>query len=161
MITVEQILEQISGLNVESPAGPGSFTGLATLDAGDILQGMEETYSLQGMLSSGMFETISPNLIAGALQKTYSPMLSQSNKNLLGDLVRSTQGSEGAKAAGGFAGSGFYEDYVSQARDVYGQKAGAMLGDIQMKKQASLQGIQDIIQNWQDQAIQLAASDDT
>ena len=157
-MTLEQLQQQISDLGFQ---GLGGLTGLSNLTGQNIQSQMENIYGLEGLLSPTMFQTINPTLLEGTLQKSYRPQIEGSTQNLFGDLYKTTQGMGGVQASGGFASSGGYQRFLDKAKDVYGKSATDVLQNVGKLKYQSVQGISDMVSNWQTQASEIAANQDS
>tara|TARA_R100000988_G_scaffold85377_1_gene48252 strand:- start:228 stop:701 length:474 start_codon:yes stop_codon:yes gene_type:complete len=154
-MNIQQILAQLSGMGFDGDFS--NITSLSNLTSTDIMNQMEQTYDVQGMLSPDMFQTLNPNLLSSTLRKSYSPVIEASNQSLLGDLINKTQGQRGVTAAGGFSGSGGFQDFSSEAKDVYGKKA---LDAFQMpyqKQQQALSSIGNILQDWNQRTLDITS----
>ena len=154
-MNIQQILQQLGEMGFTGDYS--NITSLGNLTSPNIMNRLEQIYDIPGMLSPEMFQTLSPSLLSATLRKSYSPVIEASNQSLLGDLVRTTQGKQGARAAGGFASSGGFEDFTSTAKDVYGKKA---LDAFQMpyqRQQQALSDISSVIQDWHERALDIAS----
>ena len=114
--------------------------------------------SIAAALSSQTGQTITPSMVASltpqmmeaSQAQTYQPYIQQGTQNLLTDLIGGIGGKQGIQAAGGFAGTAGYGQQVAQARDVYGQGASQLLGEVGKMKSSATASVQDIIGSWRD-----------
>ena len=144
-MTIQQLLAQLAGMGLgEQGFGVGGE---------DIASQLTSQYGLEGTpLTSEMFQTINPELIKSASMGAYSPLFQQKQSQALPQLIAQLGGQQARKAYGGFAGSGGAQMQQQQAKDVYGQGMGDVLGQAMTAKTQSLGTIQDIINQWQQTA---------
>lgn len=153
--SIQQLLNQLSGMGFGDTL---NFSGLSNIGQHTIMNEMEDMFGLaEGFLTPGMFQTIDPVLLAGSMQKTYKPMIEANIAGLQSKLSQAMGGAAASQASGGFAGTGAYDKYAQQAKDVYGMGATEIFKDIGQQKQSSIQAIADIFQDWQTQASEIAA----
>ena len=150
-MSIQQLLEQLSGMGFSESSLAGGMSGLSWYQ---IQQQIGSGYSdeVQGLLTPEMFQTISPELLKGASIGAYSPLFQQKQSSLMPQLMSQLGGQQAKKAFGGFAGSGGAQIQQQQAKDVYGQGMGDVLGQAMGAKTQSLGTIQDIINQWQQTA---------
>ena len=153
MAMIDDIMQQLQGMGIDVGGG---FSGISQLGAGDIANAMRNVYGLSaGQLPSSMFQTISSSLIEGSMPGTYSPQIQATGQTLLGDMLQSAGGQKGIQAAGGFAGSGQQQLYSSNIKDVYGKGMTDVLESTGQQRAQSLKSIQDMINQWQSQAMKV------
>ena len=99
-----------------------------------------------------MFSPLSAGLLKSATYGKYAPQIRQEGKSMLNELAQRTGGMEARKAAGGFAGSGGYQQFQKGAKDVYGKGMQGVLSDVAQQRGAATSGIQDIISQWKQTA---------
>ena len=148
-MSIQQLLAQLSGMGL-GDTGFGS-------SGQDVATQLGEQYNLidnQGvnMLTEQMFQGINPALMKSASMGAYSPLFQQKQSSLMPQLMQQLGGQQARKAYGGFAGSGGAQMQQQQAKDVYGQGMGDVLGKAMTAKTQSLGTIQDIITQWQQTA---------
>ena len=145
-MSIQQLLAQLSGMGLGAQGFGASGEDIATQLTGQ--------YGLEGTpLTGEMFQSISPELLKGASMGAYSPLLQQKQSSLMPGLMSQLGGQQTKKAFGGFAGSGSAGMQQQQAKDVYGQGMGDVLGQAMGAKTQSLGTIQDIINQWQQTAL--------
>ena len=101
-------------------------------------------------LMPSMVASLTPGMMKGTQASTYQPFVEAGTQTLTQDLVESITGKTGIQKAGGFAGTSTYTGGVSQARDVYGQGASQLLGEVGKMKSSAMASVQDIIGSWRD-----------
>ena len=70
-------------------------------------------------------------------------------------MLQAGTGQRGMQAAGGFAGSGQQQQFASGIKDVYGKGMTDVLTQTGQQRAQSLSQIQDLINSWQSQALQI------
>ena len=149
-MSIQQLLAQLSGMGLGD-------TGFGSSGA-DVASQLGEQYGLidegtgTNMLTQQMFQGINPELMKSASIGAYSPLFQQKQSSLMPQLMQQLGGQQARKAYGGFAGSGGAQMQQQQAKDVYGQGMGDVLGQAMGAKTQSLGTIQDIINQWQQTA---------
>jgi len=140
---------------VESLGLPGtSYSGIANLSPDSIASAVAGTYGIdQSLLPSHLFSGFNKGLFEGTYGKTYSPIVQAQQNPLIQDLTASIEGHKGKRAFGGFAGSQQGQDYMSQAKDVYGQKMSGVLADVGSSVSSSEQYIIDYLNSIKDTAL--------
>jgi hypothetical protein len=146
-----QLIQQMQGMGF-SPYQTSGSSSLAGLTGSDIQSVIESTYDIpEGIeLDPEMFGTFDLSALAGGLQKTYSPRMDLATSSTSRDLESAISGKLGKKAIGSFAGSGQWGDYLTSARDVYGQKVGEILSEIERDKYIWGEGVGELLEGWTD-----------
>ncbi len=70
-------------------------------------------------------------------------------------MLTQTQGQAGKQAFGGFDASGQQQQFAGEAKDVYGKGMTDILTATGQQRAQSLKGIQDMINQWQSQALKV------
>ena len=145
-MSIQQLLAQLSGMGLGDTGFGSSGQDVATALGEQYLPNSPE------MLTQQMFQGINPALMKSASMGAYSPLFQQKQSSLMPQLMQQLGGQQARKAYGGFAGSGGAQMQQQQAKDVYGQGMGDVLGQAMTAKTQSLGTIQDIINQWQQTA---------
>ena len=156
-MTLQDIIAQLQNMGFGSMS---RTSDIADIDHYDIGAKLRDMYGLTpSQLPSTMFQgsTITSPMMQAVLQKTYSPQIEAQSQTLLSDLMKRTTGKNIRQAAGGFAGSGQMQDYMSGARDVYGKGMSGVLSNVQAQKAQGLQNVSDIIKGWHEAAQSIAS----
>tara|TARA_R110000824_G_scaffold81812_1_gene205456 strand:- start:15244 stop:15729 length:486 start_codon:yes stop_codon:yes gene_type:complete len=161
-MTLQDIITQLQNIGGSSQdlGQIGGTSSISGIDENQIATAMRNMYGLTAdQLPSSMFSaaTISSPMLQSTLQKTYSPQIEAKSQTLLSDLMKASSGKNVRQAAGGFAGSGQMQDYMSGAKDVYGKGMSGVLSNIGAQKSQGIQSINDIIKGWQTTAQQIAS----
>ena len=153
MAMIDDIMQQLQGMGLNIGGGFGSIGGF---DPSQISQALQGQYGLTSQqLPSSLFRPISEGLLKGGLASTYSPQVESTGQTLIDKMLTQTQGQAGKQAFGGFSGSGQQQRFAGQAKDVYGKGMTDVLAQTGRQRSQSLQGIQDMINQWQSQALQV------
>ena len=153
MAMIDDIMAQLQQMGLSTGGG---FGGIGGLGASEISQALQGQYGLtEGQLPSSLFQPISSELIKGGLSSTYSPQIEATGQTLLDKMLTQTQGQAGKQAFGGFAGSGQQQQFAGQAKDVYGKGMTDVLSSTGRQRAQSLKGVQDMINQWQSQALKI------
>ena len=143
-MSIQQLLAQLQGMGLQGGFGASQ---------GDIATQLTSQYGLEGTpLTGQMFQGINPELLKSASIGAYSPLFQQKQSSLMPGLMSQLGGQQAKKAFGGFAGSGGAQMQQPQAKDVYGQGMGDVLGQAMGAKTQSLGTIQDVIDQWRQTA---------
>ena len=144
---IQELLEQLSNI---PGLGGYSYSQLPNISPEVILQSMAGMYQTpESMLSPGLYSPISATQMEASKGKAYSPLMEAKGSSLLQQLTQSMGGSKVKKAAGGFAGSGQFEQYKGGAKDVYGAGFTDTLSNIQQSRSSAVQNMMDTIAQWQ------------
>ena len=73
----------------------------------------------------------------------------------LSKMLQGARGQKGVQASGGFAGSGQQQQFTSGIKDVYGKGMTDVLAQTGQQRAQSLKSVQDMINQWQSQALQV------
>jgi len=150
MAMIDDIMQQLQSMGLDVSGG---FSGLGQLGAGDISQALQSQYGLSSyQLPSSMFQPLSSDLLKGGLAGTYSPQVEATGQTLLSKMLAAGGGEKGIQAAGGFAGSGQQQQYTGEIKDVYGKGMTDVLSQTGQQRAQSLKSVQDMINQWQQQA---------
>ena len=153
MAMMDDILTQLEdmGINVG-----GGFSGIPSIDPTQVSGALGSQYGLDpSQLPSSLFQRISPDLVKGTSASTYTPQIESTGSTLLSNMELLLGGTQGRQAAGGFAGSGQQSEFVQGAKDVYGKGMTDVLTQTGQQRGQSLQAIQDLVNQWQSQALQV------
>ena len=145
-MSIQQLMAQLQGMGLGSQGFGATGQDIATS------LGQQYLPESPGMLTQEMFQGINPNLLKSASMGAYSPLFQQKQSGMVPQLMSQLGGQKARKAFGGFAGSGGAQMQQQQAKDVYGQGMGDVLGQAMTAKTQSLGTIQDIINQWQQTA---------
>ena len=153
MAMIDDIMQQLQGMGLDVGGG---FGGIGGLGASEISQALQGQYGLTSQqLPSSLFQPISEGLLKGGLASTYSPQIASTGQTLMNKMLTQTQGQAGKQAFGGFAGSGQQQQFAGQAKDVYGKEMTDVLTATGQQRAQSLKGVQDMINQWQSQALKV------
>jgi hypothetical protein len=157
-VTINDILSQLQELGFTG--AQQGFRGAGRITQGQIANVMAPLYGLEAEddVSSAMFSRITPSMLSSTLQKTYSPFIESKSGSLLSDLLRSSGGKGARTAAGGFAGSGGFGQFLGQAKDVYGKGMADVMTQVGLKKAHGVKAIQDVIGSWHENLQSIAAN---
>ena len=148
-MSIQQLMAQLATMGFDVGAEE-----LGGLSSSDIMTQVGSGYSsnVQNQLTSGMFQTLNPELLKSASIGAYSPLFQQKQGSMIGQLMQQMGGKKTRQAYGGFAGSGGAQFAQQQAKDVYGKGMQDVLGQAMGAKTQSLGTLQDIISQWQETA---------
>ena len=153
MALLQDILGQLTEMGIPSTGG---YTGISDIDPSQISSGLQSYFGLgQEELPAHLFQGISSDLLQSGLGKTYSPMIEAAGGSLLSKLQGQMGGKEARQAYGGFAGSGGQKRFATGARDVYGKGMADVLSRTGEQRAQGMQGVQDIINQWRETAMQI------
>jgi len=152
MAMIDDIVGQLSQLGIDTQG----FSGLSQLGPQQIATALQGQFGLSGsQLPSSLFQPISADLLRGGMASTYSPQIEATGGSLLQKMLKLGTGQQGMQAAGGFAGSGQQQQFASGIKDVYGKGMTDVLTQTGQQRAKSLSSIQDLINSWQSQALQI------
>jgi len=103
-------------------------------------------------LVSGMFQSITPEMLQGASYKTYAPQIQAKGQSMLSDLYKNLGGQAATKAAGGFAGSSGFGKQQAGVRDVYGKGMTDTLSNVMQQQSQGIGNISNLISQWHEMA---------
>ena len=153
MAMIDTIMEQLQNLGIDTQGG---YAGISNISPEQMASAFQSKYGLSAsQLPSSLFQRISPDILKAGLTSTYSPMIETTGQNLLGSMLDSMAGKEGRQAAGGFAGSGQQQQFVSGIRDVYGKGMTVILAQTVQQRTKALSTVKDLIDRMQSQALQI------
>ena len=153
MAMIDDITQQLQGMGLDLQGG---FSGITGLDPTQISGALQSQYGLTAsQLPTSLFQPISQDLLRGAMPGTYTPQIEAAGSTLLDKFLQSISGVAGRQASGGFAGSGQEQSYLGQAKDVYGKGMTDVLTQTGQQRAKSLSQIQDLINQWQSQALKI------
>tara|TARA_R100000781_G_scaffold112855_1_gene80508 strand:+ start:203 stop:676 length:474 start_codon:yes stop_codon:yes gene_type:complete len=153
MAMIDDIMQQLQDLGLGLDGG---FSGISSLDTTQISQALQSQYGLSSsQLPISLFQPISRDLLRGTMPGTYTPQIEATGGTLLNKLQESIGGVKGRQAYGGFAGSGQQQQFLGEARDVYGKGMTDVLTQTGQQRAQSLGQIQDLINQWQSQALKI------
>ena len=138
-LTIQDLLQQMQGMGLNPQGNLSSITGA------DFASSLGGQYGVSDMLSSQMFQTISPDLIKSASLGAFSPIFQQGQNTFKTDLIQSLNGGQAKQAMGNFAGSGSAQLQQTQARDVYGKSMQDVLAQAFTGRTNAATQIQDIL----------------
>lgn len=153
MAMIDDILSQLQSMGI----GTGQdFMGISQLGSSDIAQALQGQYGLtEQQLPTSLFQPISQDLLKGGLGSTYSPQIQSTGQDLISQMIQGAQGQLGTQAAGGFAGSGQQTRFTGGVKDVYGKGMTDVLASTGKQRAQSMQAVQDMINQWQSQALKV------
>ena len=153
MAMIDDIMQQLSNLGINPEGG---FSGIAGISPEQVSQQLQSQYNLSSeQLPTSLFQPISADLLRGGMASTYSPQIEATGGSLLQKMLKLGTGQQGMQAAGGFAGSGQQQQFASGIKDVYGKGMTDVLTKTGQQRTQSLSSIQDLINSWQSQALQI------
>tara|TARA_R100000781_G_scaffold99021_1_gene62622 strand:+ start:11869 stop:12354 length:486 start_codon:yes stop_codon:yes gene_type:complete len=157
---MQQILELLASMNLgESQGGSwsGSWQDIPNITGGDIGEALGDLLGFGADFDDALFQPISTQQMQNLLPGTYSPFMIASQQPLLANLLKTSEGKEARKAAGGFAGSGAYEQFKGRAKDVYGKGMTDTLSGIAQSRGEQQAAIMDLINQWRETAMGLTS----
>ena len=132
---------------------PMGWQGLTGLSPGDITSTFAQHYDIEEQdLPSGMFQSITPEMLRGASYQTYTPQIQAKGQSMLPDLYKNLGGQAATKAAGGFAGSGGFRKQQAGVKDVYGKGMTDVLTQVRGQQSQGIGNISDLIAQWHQMA---------
>ena len=153
MAMIDDIMAQLQSMGLNIGSG---FMGIYVLGAGDIAQALQGQYGLTSQqLPETLFQPITEGLLKTATASTYLPQIEATGGNLINQMIANVQGQPGSQAYGGFAGSGQQEKFIGEAKDVYGKGMVDVLTQTGQQRAQGLKAVQDAINQWQSQALQV------
>ena len=153
---IEDIIASIQGLGGDLEDYSGGLTGLTGIEGEDFATALGTLYNVNpGALTSGMFPGIGQSQVDALLGRTYSPLIETKGQGFLNEMLSAVR-KGGAKASGGFAGSGQEQRFQQNVRDVYGKQMTDVLSGIGSSKAKASQNIQDTIDAYRQIALQMA-----
>ena len=153
MAMIDDIMQQLQGMGLGTGGG---FMDIGQLDPSQISQALQGQYGLSaGQLPSSLFQPLSSDLLKGGLAGTYAPQVEATGQTLLSKMLTSAGGMQGRQASGGFAGSGQQQQFTGGIKDVYGKGMTDVLTRTGQQRAQSLKSVQDMINQWQSQALQV------
>ena len=153
MAMIDDIMAQLQGMGIDLTGG---FSGISGIAPSQVSQSLQTQYGLTpGQLPTSLFQPISGELLKGTMASTYSPQIEATGQTLLDKMLKSAGGTQGKQAFGGFAGSGQQQQFTGGIKDVYGKGMTDVLTQTGQQRGQSLQSIQDMINQWQSQAMQI------
>ena len=129
------------------------WSQLSGMGSQDIASSFAQHYNIEEQdLPSGMFQSITPEMLRGASYKTYAPQIQAQGQSFLPDLYKNLGGQAATKAAGGFAGSGGFGQQQAGVRDVYGKGMTDVLSNVSQQQSQGMGLISDLINQWHQSA---------
>lgn len=145
----QSILDALSNMNFT----PMSWQGLSDLGSEQIASTFSDHYGLEGVeMPSGMFQSITPEMLQGASYSTYSPQIQAKGQSMLPDLYKNLGGRAATMAAGGFSGSGGFKQQQQGVKDVYGKSMVDVLSGVRGQQSQGIGAISDLISQWHNAA---------
>ena len=133
--------------------GQMGWEQIGQLSPGQIESTLQSHYELDDDdLLSGMFQSISPEMLQAASFKTYSPQVQAKGQSMLSDLYKNLGGQSAVQAAGGFAGSGQFGKQQAGVKDVYGKSMTDTLTNVRGQQSQGIGAISDLISQWNQMA---------
>ena len=129
-----------------------SWQDVPNITGAQIGEALADQYGSGVAFNEGLFQTIGLNSMQNLLSKTYSPFMVASQQPLLANLISKSGGKEANTAAGGFAGSGGYQQFQGQVKDVYGKGMAETLSGIAQQRSQQQASIMDLIDQWRQTA---------
>lgn len=154
---IEDIIASIQGLGGDLADYSGGLAGLTGISGQDFDTALSTLYNIDntGALTAGMFPGIGQSQVDALLGRTYSPLIETKGQGFLNEMLSAVR-KGGAKASGGFAGSGQEQRFQQNVRDVYGKQMTDVLSGIGSSKAKASQNIQDTIDAYRQIALQMA-----
>ena len=133
--------------------GQMGWQGLSGLSPDQIASTFQSHYGITEQdLPSGMFQSITPEMLRGASYQTYTPQIQAKGQSMLPDLYKNLGGQAATKAAGGFAGSGGFGKQQAGVKDVYGKGMTDVLTQVRGQQSQGIGNISDLIAQWHQMA---------
>ena len=149
MAMIDDIMQQLSNLGINPEGG---FSGIAGISPEQVSQQLQSQYNLSSeQLPTSLFQPISADLLRGGMASTYSPQIEATGGSLLQKMLKLGTGQQGMQAAGGLQ----QQQFASGIKDVYGKGMTDVLTQTGQQRAKSLSSIQDLINSWQSQALQI------
>ena len=153
MAMIDTIMEQLQNLGIDTQGG---YAGISDISPEQMASAFQSKYGLNAsQLPSSLFQSIPQDVLKAGLSSTYSPMVESTGQNLLGNMLESMSGKQSRQAAGGFAGSGQQQQFVSGIKDVYGKGMADILAQTGQQRTKALSTVKDLIDKMQTQALQI------
>ena len=139
MAMIDDIMQQLSNLGINPEGG---FSGIAGISPQQVAQQLQSQYGLSSeQLPTSLFQPISADLLRGGMASTYSPQIEATGGSLLQKMLK--------------LGTGQQQQFASGIKDVYGKGMTDVLTQTGQQRAKSLSSIQDLINAWQSQALQI------
>ena len=153
---MQEIIDLLNSMGLGDQGWSGQWQDIPNISGGQIGASLEEQFGFGDEYNEGLFQPISMQSMQGLLPGTYSPFMQAAQQPLLSDLISKSGGKKATAAAGGFAGSGGYDRFKGQAKDVYGKGMSETLSGIAQQRGTQQASIMDLINQWRETAAGLA-----
>tara|TARA_R100001015_G_C4615454_1_gene171443 strand:- start:586 stop:1071 length:486 start_codon:yes stop_codon:yes gene_type:complete len=156
---IQDLIAAIQGLGGGLQTYSGGIEGLSAIDGqtfADALQGLYGMSQEDGVepLTAEMFPGIDRSQIEALSGRTYSPLIQTKGQSFLNEMLAAYR-KGGARAAGGFAGSGQQQRFGQNIKDVYGKQMSDVLSAVGTSKAKAATSIQDTIDSYKDMALSM------
>ena len=142
----QSILDALSNIGF----GQMGWSDISGLSPGQISTTFQQHYDLEESdIPSGMFQSITPEMLQGASYSTYAPQIQAKGQSMLSELQKGLGGQAATKALGGFAGSGGFGQQQAGVKDVYGKGMTDILTGIGASRSDASTNIADLMSSWQ------------
>ena len=142
----QSILDALSNIGF----GQMGWSDISGLSPGQISTTFQQHYELEESdIPSGMFQSITPEMLQGASYSTYAPQIQAKGPSMLSELQKGLGGQAATKALGGFAGSGGFGQQQAGVKDVYGKGMTDILTGIGASRSDASTNIADLMSSWQ------------
>tara|TARA_R110000824_G_scaffold309012_7_gene496433 strand:- start:29 stop:502 length:474 start_codon:yes stop_codon:yes gene_type:complete len=153
---MQEIIDLLNSMGLDQQGWSGQWQDIPNISGGQIGNALSEQFGFGDEYSEGLFQPISMQSMQGLLPSTYSPFMQAAQQPLLSDLISKSGGKKATAAAGGFAGSGGYDRFKGQAKDVYGKGMSETLSGIAQQRGTQQASIMDLINQWRETAAGLS-----
>ena len=141
----QSILDALSNIGF----GQMGWSDISGLSPGQISTTFQQHYELEESdIPSGMFQSITPEMLQGASYSTYAPQIQAKGPSMLSELQKGLGGQAATKALGGFAGSGGFGQQQAGVKDVYGKGMTDVLSGVRQQQSQGIGAISDLISQW-------------
>jgi hypothetical protein len=160
---IQDLIAEIQGLGGYFETYSGGIEGLSEIGGqtfADALQSLygiaqdEDGNPLSNSLTAEMFPGIGRSQIEALSGRTYSPLIQSKGQGFLNEMLGAYR-KGGARAAGGFAGSGQQQRFTQNIKDVYGKQMSDVLSAVGTSKAKAATSIQDTIDSYKDMALSM------
>ena len=156
---IQDLIAAIQGLGGGLETYSGGIEGLSGISGQTFADALQELYGMSDVqgaepLTAEMFPGIDRSQIEALSGRTYSPLIQTKGQSFLNEMLAAYQ-KGGARAAGGFAGSGQQQRFGQNIKDVYGKQMSDVLSAVSTSKAKAATSIQDTIDSYKDMALSM------
>ena len=153
---MQEIIDLLNSMGLGEQGWSGNWQDIPNISGGQIGEALGQSYGFGDEYNEGLFQGITRQQLQGLLPGTYSPFMTAAQQPLISGLISETGGKKAKAAAGGFAGSGQWDRFEGQAKDVYGKGMSDTLSGISQQRGQQQASIMDLINQWRETAAGLA-----